>query len=97
MGLDLRRGAAKELVAAWLLRELPECIAVPAGEVVAPPAGGAAADDGAVTREARWMLPDGTHVDCVTAVPDEKERLYDGAVLVPGTYDGQVRSSSALP
>lgn len=132
VGFDWRQAAGRELVAAWLLRELPECVAVPcerresreAGVAAALPGGaaaaggapdGAAADPAAapaapslpedpdarlgatVVHETRWTLPNGDPVDCVVAVEEEKERIFDGTVLVRGTYDGQVSGASYEP
>jgi hypothetical protein len=144
-GLRLVRGG-HELVASWMLRELPECIVVPcavplpvpppvpppapplalplpggdggggdgdaAGDAAGGAAGGAAVAAGAlvpmvadlqgevqVVRSSppRWTLPDGTAVECVCSLEDEKERIYDGSTLVAGLHDGQVSGASFEP
>ena len=45
----------------------------------------------------RWTLPDGTPVDCVVEIDDEKERIFDGTTMVTGTQDGQVSGASFEP
>ena len=126
-GLRVNGQGGNELVAAWLLREIPECIVVPTAVISAapplplppPPApawqpvpdgggdGGAAAPvpmvapailhDEVQAHAPRWALPDGTGVDCVVEIDDEKETVYDGKVLVGGQYDGQVSGASFEP
>ena len=96
------------LVAGWLLRELPEAIAVPFDDVTeqvaheaAAAAGGAPAvavergEDG--WERGRLPLPDGRVAACVVAVPDEKEAVWDGAAMVSGKYDGESSGASFEP
>ena len=121
-GLRLDRGG-NELVAAWMLREIPECLVVPCAilhnesEALRLAQGGAGGADGAggaastaaaaaplvnqngevQAQRPRWSLPDGTAVDCVVDLEDEKERIYDGRALVEGQHDGQVSGASYEP
>ena len=174
VGLRLHK-ESNELVASWLLREVPECAAVPCAIVSpplpplpppapgaqgallvaagghagghadghaggqagggapaglpaqagppgalpgaaaalhllehAPPAAGHAGGVGAAEEEQlpvparpRWYLPDGSGIDCVTEVEDEKEQIFDGQEMVPKPgelmRDGQVSGASYEP
>ena len=114
-GLSMHRGG-RELVAAWMLSEVPECVAVPCAVVhhaqngVAPAAaqGGVAAAQGGVAAAmapngvaagpsaradveastSRWALTDGTLVDCVVEIENEKAEIFDGKRMVKGRHDG---------
>ena len=71
-------------VARWLLRALPESVAVPCGLVQ---------DD----EPARYRLPDGTGLQAVSEVVDEKLTIWDGQVLTPGEIDGEFSGASYEP
>merc|ERR1719149_627916 len=63
-------------VARWLLRVLPESVAVPCG--LAQP-----------DEPARYRLPDGTGLQAVSEVVDEKLTIWDGQLLTAGEMDGE--------
>ena len=107
-GLRRQSPQAMELVASWMLREVPEMVAVPCALAPLPigaPAAAAAANPVVSGGEygaggappPRYTLPDGSPLDCVSAVEDEKERIFDGVAMVRGQHEGQVSGASFEP
>ena len=80
----LQSAEAMAAVARWLLRALPECVAVPCGE--APP-----------DEHTRYRLPNGNGLEVVSEVKDEKLQIFDGEVMVAGEHDGETSGASYEP